>query len=62
MPDRSTGIPRGCPHPMTRWTTEQSADLYLVEKWGHPYVSVNEKGRVSIHPDATPEDLSLIHI
>ena len=41
---------------MTPWTTQQSADLYLVEKWGHPYVSVNEKGRVSIHPEATPDD------
>ncbi len=41
---------------MTRWTTEQSTDLYLVEKWGHPYVSVNEQGRVTIHPEATPED------
>ncbi len=41
---------------MTRWTTEHAADLYLVEKWGHPYVSVNEKGRVAIYPEATEED------
>ena len=41
---------------MTHWTTDDSIDLYLVEKWGHPYVSVNELGRVSIHPDATSED------
>lgn len=41
---------------MTRWTTEHSADLYLVEKWGHPYVSVNEAGRVSIYPEATEEE------
>ncbi|MFT5733888.1 MAG: arginine decarboxylase [Planctomycetota bacterium] len=41
---------------MSRWTTEHSADLYLVEKWGHPYVSVNELGRISIYPEATEED------
>ncbi|MGD2017611.1 MAG: biosynthetic arginine decarboxylase [Planctomycetota bacterium] len=41
---------------MSRWTTEQSADLYLVEKWGKPYVHVSERGRVEIHPDATADD------
>lgn len=38
---------------MDRWSTEKSADLYLVEKWGGQYVRVNDAGRVSIHPDAT---------
>lgn len=41
---------------MTRWTLEHSSDLYLVEKWGRPYVKVNERGRVSIHPEATADD------
>ncbi|MEM9383253.1 MAG: arginine decarboxylase, partial [Planctomycetota bacterium] len=38
---------------MDRWTTDDSVDLYLVDKWGAPYVSVNGEGRVVVHPDAT---------
>ncbi|MEM1450187.1 MAG: biosynthetic arginine decarboxylase [Planctomycetota bacterium] len=38
---------------MDRWTTDDSVDLYLVDKWGAPYVSVNGDGRVVVHPDAT---------
>ncbi len=41
---------------MTRWTPEQSTDLYLVEKWGRPYVQVSETGRVMVHPEATSDD------
>ncbi|MEL6430230.1 MAG: biosynthetic arginine decarboxylase, partial [Planctomycetota bacterium] len=41
--------------PTRSWTPEHSADLYLVEKWGAPYVSVSARGRVVVHPDATPE-------
>lgn len=37
---------------MQRWTLEKSKDLYLVEKWGHPYVRVNERGRIAVHPEA----------
>ena len=36
---RCEATPR--PTIMSRWTTEQSADLYLVEKWGKPYVHVS---------------------
>lgn len=41
---------------MNRWTLNDSSDLYLVEKWGQPYVKVNEAGRVAVHPNATAED------
>ena len=41
---------------MTRWTPEHSTDLYLVEKWGRPYVQVSDTGRLQVHPEATADD------
>ena len=41
---------------MTPWSLEQSSDTYLVEKWGAPYVRVNERGRISVHPEATADE------
>ncbi len=41
---------------MRPWTSTDSSDLYLVEKWGEPYVRVSNEGRILIHPDATDEE------
>jgi len=34
--------------PRNSWTTEQSAELYGVESWGHGFFGVNKKGHVTV--------------
>jgi arginine decarboxylase len=38
----------------TRWTLEDSRELYNVEGWGIGYFDVNEKGHVTVHPTKDP--------
>ncbi len=39
----------------TRWTTEDSLELYNVEGWGIGYFSINQKGHVTVHPTKDTE-------
>jgi arginine decarboxylase len=36
------------------WTTEDSANLYSIQRWGQGYFSVNPEGHVVVHPDQNP--------
>jgi arginine decarboxylase len=35
----------------SKWSLEQSAELYNLPGWGHPYFSVREDGTVHVHPN-----------
>mgnify|MGYP002685790659 CR=1 FL=1 len=35
---------------MTRWTVEDSADLYQIREWGAGYFSISEDGDVIVTP------------
>ena len=37
------------------WTTEDSIELYGIEKWGNGYFSVNDNGNIIILPKKSPE-------
>jgi arginine decarboxylase len=39
----------------SKWTTEDSRELYNVEGWGIGYFDVNQKGHVVVHPTREPE-------
>ncbi|MGZ5077462.1 MAG: arginine decarboxylase, partial [Methylobacter sp.] len=32
------------------WTTQQSAETYAINNWGHGYFSINNQGHVSVKP------------
>lgn len=34
------------------WTIEDSQKLYQIQEWGEPYFSVNEKGHITVSPQA----------
>jgi arginine decarboxylase len=34
-----------------KWTKQDSIDHYLIEKWGHPYFSVNDLGHLVYQPN-----------
>lgn len=34
-----------------KWTLQDSTDLYLIEKWGAPYFTVNARGHLAYQPD-----------
>lgn len=34
------------------WSTEQSAELYGISRWGESYFGINKDGHVSVHPSA----------
>lgn len=34
-----------------KWTCKDSTDLYLIEKWGTPYFSVNQRGHLVYQPN-----------
>jgi arginine decarboxylase len=36
------------------WNIRDSLDLYNVEGWGLGYFGINDKGRLSVHPDRNP--------
>ena len=38
------------PETLTRWTSENSADLFGVRNWGVGYFDVSEKGDLTIRP------------
>ncbi len=35
------------------WSIQDSAQTYIIDGWGRPYFSINEKGHVEVHPDPT---------
>lgn len=37
--------------PVARWTSNDSSELYHIDKWGAPYFSVNDQGHMMCHPD-----------
>jgi arginine decarboxylase len=37
------------------WTIDQSAALYRIRRWGHPYFDVNADGRVAVRADPSRE-------
>ncbi len=39
----------------SKWTTDDSRELYNVEGWGIGYFDVNQKGHVVVHPTREPE-------
>src|SRR5438128_597296 len=34
-----------------KWTLADSVDLYLIDKWGSPYFSVNKRGNLAYQPN-----------
>ncbi len=38
-------------HEGAAWSTQQSADLYQIRGWGHPYFTINDAGHVQVVPD-----------
>jgi arginine decarboxylase len=39
----------------TKWTTEDSRELYNIDGWGIGYFDINRKGHVTVHPTKHPE-------
>jgi arginine decarboxylase len=37
-------------HPHSRWTIENSEELYRIQGWGDPYFSINAAGHVTVSP------------
>ena len=33
-----------------RWTVNDSASLYGLDRWGKEYFSINDEGNITIHP------------
>ena len=44
---------------MTRWTVEDSADLYQIREWGAGYFSISEDGDVIVTPLKDRKDVSV---
>jgi arginine decarboxylase len=42
------------PGAATRWTTNDSAELYEVNRWGAGYFSIGENGNLRVHPRRDP--------
>ncbi|MGZ5071436.1 MAG: biosynthetic arginine decarboxylase [Methylobacter sp.] len=40
------------------WTTQQSAETYAIDNWGHGYFSINAEGHVAVKP-CTDKDIEL---
>ena len=40
--------------PVDRWTSDDSADLYDVPRWGKGYFTVGQNGHLLVHPDRDP--------
>ncbi len=40
--------------PVDRWTSDDSADLYDVPRWGKEYFTVGQNGNLLVHPDRDP--------
>ncbi len=53
MPSKPSSA-RGVPHSAKAWTSNDSSELYDVERWGKGYFSVGENGHVLVHPDKDP--------
>ncbi len=41
--------------PAERWTTQDAADLYDVDRWGKGYFSVSREGHLLVHPGKDPK-------
>lgn len=41
------------------WTTEQSAEVYGINQWGHGYFCINKNGNVSVTPGADTKGYSV---
>jgi arginine decarboxylase len=46
------------------WTTEQSAELYGVDSWGHGFFGINRKGHVTVRleDDETTKEVALFEV
>ena len=46
------------------WSTDQSAELYGVDQWGHGFFGVNKKGHVTVKlaDEDTTSEVSLFEI
>ncbi len=38
----------------TRWSPQQSRDIYAIEHWGEGYFGINDQGHVAAHPGGEP--------
>ncbi len=47
------------PEMLTRWTIENSAELYGVRNWGRSYFDISPKGEVVVRSDHLPEGISV---
>ncbi|MBM4154573.1 MAG: biosynthetic arginine decarboxylase [Lentisphaerae bacterium] len=47
------------PEMLTRWTTENSAELYGIRNWGRNYFDISPKGEVVVRSDLLPEGVSV---
>lgn len=43
-------VTRAVAEPARRWTIEDSLETYSVPQWGKGYFSINDKGRMVVHP------------
>lgn len=53
MSDDPISLTAGLPAPAVDypgWTTDHARDLYTLDKWGHPYFTVNNRGHVAVRP------------
>ena len=59
MADRRTGNVnldrRMMKDSVERWGTQDSSDLYDVERWGKGYFSISKAGTVLVHPNRDPK-------
>ena len=47
------------PETLTRWTSEQSADLFGVRNWGIGYFDVSDKGELTVRPRGKGSDATI---
>jgi arginine decarboxylase len=51
------------PDPASRWSIEDSSELYSVNAWGNGYFGVNAAGHVVVRPDQNPErEIDLLEV
>ena len=52
------------PETLTRWTTDDAADLYGIRNWGAGYFDISERGEVVVRPKGKGSEtiLSLMDI
>ncbi len=50
------------PEPASRWTVNDSVELYDVHRWGHGYFDVNTSGRLCVHPSRDSDHADLFEL